>query len=162
MPGTPTLRAKYRDLRTKIKSIGMVPETLEGSGKNPDDDTWWAVVEDAGGAGGTREEVEALLGLEGEELDKAVEERCGLSYVRWSERHLARARTRLRAAQLKVALSGDRALLIWLGKILLSQKDQAGSGGAAPVQVLGMPKSGALELKDRSTSVIVKPDPQDE
>ena len=47
----------------------------------------------------------------------------------------ANGRTRLRQKQLEVALSGNPAMLIWLGKQMLGQSDKQEISNTGPVQV---------------------------
>ncbi|WP_372707733.1 RNA polymerase sigma factor [Brevundimonas sp.] len=75
------------------------------------------VVEGMAGVGATNVEIADFLGLN----EGTIRKRCGDTLTK------ARAslKTRLRQAQLKAALGGNPALLIWLGKQMLGQSDQS-------------------------------------
>lgn len=74
------------------------------------------VVEGMASVGATNVEIADFLGVD----EALVRRRCREVLVK------ARAglKTRLRQAQLKVALNGNPTMLIWLGKQMLNQADQ--------------------------------------
>lgn len=84
------------------------------------------VVEGMAGVGATNVEIADFLGLD----ESTVRARCGdvLTKAR------AGLKVRLRRAQMTAALGGNPAMLIWLGKQALGQKDKhelehTGEGG---------------------------------
>ena len=73
------------------------------------------VVEGMAAVGATNCEIADFLGVS----EALIRKRCGTVLIK------ARAglKTRLRQAQIKAALAGDRTMLVWLGKVLLGQKE---------------------------------------
>jgi predicted transcriptional regulator len=73
------------------------------------------VVEGMAGVGATNCEIAEFLGI----AESTVRKHCAPLL----EKTRAGLKTRLRQAQLKAALGGNPAMLIWLGKAMLGQKE---------------------------------------
>jgi hypothetical protein len=157
MAGTPTARQRLKDLRNELLKAGIDPETLERSAQLRDEGVLWDVAGLSLGGGATREEIASLLRLNGD-LDDKVMERFGLSFQQWSDREGARVRALVRSSQVKLAVEKlDRGLLIWLGKMLLGQKEDV-RHDTSPIQVIVMPKEdGSLSFQDTQGKSIGEP-----
>jgi DNA-binding CsgD family transcriptional regulator len=88
------------------------------------------VVEGMASVGATNCEIADFLGVS----EALVRKRCGAVLTK------ARAslRTRLRQAQIKAALAGNPAMLIWLGKQMLGQVEKhevSGTEGGHPIEL---------------------------
>ena len=86
------------------KKTGPVPKPIDPK-----------VVEGMASVGATTDDIADFVGcsrdtIERRFLDVLVKTRAGM-------------RLRLRQAQVKAALAGDRTMLVWLGKVVLGQKD---------------------------------------
>ncbi len=74
------------------------------------------VVEGMAGVGATNCEIADFLGVS----EAVIRKRCDALLIK----SRSGLKTRLRQAQLKAALGGNPAMLIWLGKQMLGQKDR--------------------------------------
>lgn len=106
----------------------------------------------------TEDEVCRVMGVTAEQLGRLInkhlrEEVCGKASQRITfdeafERFSAKARMDLRRKQLKLAMEGDRSMLVWLGKQYLGQRDPGrDKADGAPAQGAERP----------SATLIVKP-----
>lgn len=72
----------------------------------------------------TLTEIAALHGVTIDTIHARVKATWGMSFSEYYEMHAARSQRAIRQAQLKAALNGNSALLIWLGKQKLGQKEK--------------------------------------
>ncbi len=75
----------------------------------------------------TGEDVAYCLNVSYDTLERRVKEKYKISLAEFIKKAQSVGRISLRQKQFQVALSGDRAMLIWLGKQHLGQKDQPDS-----------------------------------
>jgi len=78
----------------------------------------------------TEQEIAGWFDMSIETLKKRCVEEHGLTFLELYTQKSAEGKTSLRRAQWKSALSGDRTMMIWLGKNHLGQRD-------APLEVTG-------------------------
>ena len=57
-------------------------------------------------------------------IERAVKRKFKIGYAEWSGQKLTRGRISLRRKQFEVAMNGNVAMLIWLGKQYLGQADK--------------------------------------
>ena len=74
----------------------------------------------------TKAEICKVLGMDRRTLDKCIAETYSdtPTWAEAFERFSAKARAELRRKQFEVAMSGDRSMLIWLGKNYLGQSER--------------------------------------
>ena len=87
----------------------------------------------------TGEECAAILDISYNNLNIKLKKEGHGGFEDYYKKHSATGRASLRRKQMKVALSGNKTLLIWLGKQYLGQSDKnelSGPGGG-PIVVVG-------------------------
>jgi hypothetical protein len=72
----------------------------------------------------TQEEIAAFLGCSVATIERRVEEDHGIKFAEYYAQKSAGGTQSLRRAQYKAAMAGNPALLIWLGKQKLGQRDK--------------------------------------
>lgn len=84
----------------------------------------WAQVDSLLGIHCTQEEICAVLDISEDTLTTRCKEDHRCTFSEYSKTKRRVGRTSLRRRQYQVAMSGDRAMLIWLGKNWLKQSDK--------------------------------------
>ncbi len=72
----------------------------------------------------TKEECANLFGMSVDTLTLRIQETTGDGFTAFNKIHAAKGKRSLRRAQFRLALRGNAALLIWLGKQWLGQEDK--------------------------------------
>jgi len=70
-------------------------------------------------------EISSFLGCSGDTIERRISEKFGITFAEHYEKYSSGGKISLRRSQYKAALSGNTAMLIWLGKQCLDQKDKA-------------------------------------
>lgn len=82
----------------------------------------------------TGEEISNILAISYETLVLAIQKKYKLSFPEYFAQKAARGKMSLRRRQYEAAMSGDRVMLIWLGKQYLDQKDNSRIDINTPIQ----------------------------
>lgn len=98
--------------RTTVVAKGRTPIPID-----------WGEVDEWLEAGCKGTEVASLLGISDDTLYERCSKEKGTTFSIYSAKKKASGEANLKWKQHKVALAGDRGMLIWLGKQRLSQKD---------------------------------------
>lgn len=77
----------------------------------------------------TRDEMAGVLGVSADTLEARIREEFDQTFAAWFERASAGGKASLRRMQWKKAKDGNVAMMIWLGKQYLGQRDQVVQGG---------------------------------
>lgn len=72
----------------------------------------------------TVEEIESIIGLSRDVMERQTMERFGLTFSVYAEQKKAGGKMSLRRRQFHAAMNGDKLMQIWLGKQWLNQKDK--------------------------------------
>ena len=113
----------------------------------------WKTLEVLFEAGARGSEVASNLGLTPDKLSNAIQMKTGYTLPEYRAYFMAKGNGRLRVAQMRLALKGDRQMLIWLGKNRLGQSENPKS----QEEFDGMLKSvldaiGKMDASDRELS----------
>lgn len=84
----------------------------------------WVAVGKLAGIHCTHEEIASFLEISVDTLHRAAKRDLELSFAEYYEEKKRLGAISLRRKQYELAMSGDRTLLIWLGKQLLKQSDK--------------------------------------
>jgi hypothetical protein len=84
----------------------------------------WELVEDLLGIQCTKVEVCDILKISDDTISRRCKSEFGLTYAEYSDQKGSKGRVSLRRKQYELAMSGDRVMLIWLGKQYLKQSDK--------------------------------------
>jgi hypothetical protein len=84
----------------------------------------WDVVNKYLQAGCMGTEVAAVIGCGPDTLYRRCQEEHGINFEAYRQSQLAYGDSLLKDKQFKIALEGDKVMLIWLGKQRLGQKDK--------------------------------------
>lgn len=84
----------------------------------------WKKIDNFLKAGCTGTEVAAFFGVHPETLYGACETKFNMRFSEYSQEKKASGDSLLRATQFKMALDGDKSMLIFLGKQRLGQRDK--------------------------------------
>lgn len=97
----------------------------------------WSKVDRMLEAGCDGTEVAATLGINEETLYRACERENKVGFVDYKATKRASGDRLLRMKQFEIAMTGDKAMLIWLGKQRLGQaeKQEHSGPGGGPIQV---------------------------
>lgn len=97
----------------------------------------WNKVDRMLEAGCDGTEVAATLGINEETLYRACERENKVGFVDYKATKRASGDRLLRVKQFEIAMTGDKAMLIWLGKQRLGQaeKQEHSGPGGGPIQV---------------------------
>jgi hypothetical protein len=71
----------------------------------------------------TGEEVAAILEISYDTLERAIKRKYRTNFAEWYKKYGAQGKASLRRKQYQVAMQGNTAMLIFLGKNLLDQSD---------------------------------------
>lgn len=71
-----------------------------------------------------RHRVAKAMGNDEKTINRIVKEKLGISFSEYIEKRFDEGNLKLLAKQYEVAMSGDRTMLIWLGKNRLGQSDK--------------------------------------
>lgn len=110
----------------------------------PRKDINWADVEKLCALQATEEEIAQFLGLSVDTLHRACKREYRMSFAEYFAQKRGMGKISLRRSQWQTAQKGNPALLIWLGKQYLGQKDRSAH------EVSG-PDGAPIETKDVST-----------
>lgn len=94
---------------------------IKGRPENPID---WDLVDSLLGIQCTQAEICQVIGISNDTLARRCKSDKNLTYAEYSDQKGANGRTSLRRKQYEVAMSGDRVMLIWLGKQWLGQSEK--------------------------------------
>lgn len=83
----------------------------------------WEQVNECARIGCTGEEIASILGCSYDTLERRVKETFEMPCAEYLKSQRGEVCASLRRTQLRLALKGDRTMLIWLGKQLLGQKE---------------------------------------
>jgi len=120
-------------IRNKTKGIRMDSQT-RGPGQPPVKIDW-AIVEMLLVKGCTGREITGRLGLGRHTLFDAVQREKKMLFSEYAEQFYAKGNTLLREVQFDKALSGDNAMLIWLGKNRMKQNENNNPQGSTGYKV---------------------------
>ena len=84
----------------------------------------WDTVENLCAIHCTGEEIAAILKIDYDTLNAAIEREFNSSFSDYFKKHSAKGKMSLRRKQYEVAQSGSVPMLIWLGKQYLGQSDK--------------------------------------
>ena len=84
----------------------------------------WKIVDQYLVAGATGTEVAAVLGIHPETLYNKCKKEHKIGFTEYSKQKKAKGDSLLKVKQFEMAMSGDRGMLIWLGKNRLDQSDK--------------------------------------
>lgn len=85
----------------------------------------WLAVDEMGRMHCTHHEIASVLRLDRDTIYKACLRDHGVTFSEYYDARKAEGKERLRRSQLKAALNGNPAMLIWMGKQLLGQVDKS-------------------------------------
>lgn len=85
----------------------------------------WKKVDQLLEAGSDGTQVAAYIGINEETLYRRVEEEFEIGFAVYKAQKRAKGDTLLLTKQFQVAMSGDKTMLVWLGKQRLKQTDKA-------------------------------------
>ncbi len=153
-PGRRAAPRKAKAKRKKGKAPGASPGAASKKGFAPETAAKWtsARVHALGLIHCTLEEVAAVLGLGARTVDRLMKD--DPAFRKAYEDGMAEGKASLRRMQYQAAMKGDKTMLIWLGKQLLGQSDQAylgvgaGKKGDAPEE----PVVFTLKIGNKSSS----------
>jgi len=94
-------------------------------GGRPVKDIDWDKVDELLMAGCFTTEIAANIGVHKNTLYQRCEKEKGCGFSAYSQEKKAKGESLLRKVQYDVAMSGDRTMLVWLGKQRLDQHDKA-------------------------------------
>mgnify|MGYP003649989596 FL=1 len=95
----------------------------------------WKVVESMCGIYCTGEEIAGVLGCSYDTLERAIKREYSLTFAEFFEQKAAKGKVSLRRKQFDSALSGDRTMLIWLGKQWLGQQDKQATENKSDIKI---------------------------
>lgn len=95
----------------------------------------WAKVETLCSIQCTQEEIAAVMEIHLDNLCQAAKREHGMTFADLFKKWREGGRASLRRQQWKKALEGNPALLIWMGKQVLGQKDQVDYREVEPVKL---------------------------
>ena len=72
----------------------------------------------------TMEEIAMVMSVTVETIDARCQEEHGITFSEYYQQKKAKGKSSLRHKQWQVAMSGDKTLLVWLGKQHLGQTDK--------------------------------------
>jgi len=106
----------------------------------------WAVVDKYLQAGCNGTEVAAVLGIDNETLYRRCQDDHKVGFEVYKQAKRAHGDSLLRAKQYQVAMTGDKTMLVWLGKQRLDQRDkqEVEQQGAIEVKIV-------REIKDKES-----------
>lgn len=84
----------------------------------------WETVKRQCAAGASGQSIAHELGIAGDTLYIRCQEDNGLDFSEFKRLHMSRGNDLLAMKQFELAMKGDKALLIWLGKNRLGQRDR--------------------------------------
>lgn len=84
----------------------------------------------------TGEEISSVIGISYSTLKRRIEETYGVNFEQYYKKESKAGLPSLRHAQWQKALEGNTAMLIWLGKQYLNQKDSPETIQTEPIQLL--------------------------
>lgn len=106
------------------KKAGSKPETNKGGRPEIEFDAkTWETLEALVKIQCTAEECASVLKCSEDTIDRRLNEKYGFGFAEYRKRFAAEGRVSLRRLQWKKAQTGDRVMLIWLGKQVLGQRD---------------------------------------
>jgi IS30 family transposase len=110
----------------------------------------WKEVDKYLEAGCSGIQIAATLGCHKDTLYSRCIQEHSCSFADYSARKKAKGDSMLHYEQFKLAMKGDRSMLIWLGKQRLDQKEDPNAGKNAVIQTFTELKKAAAEgsLKD--------------
>lgn len=94
----------------------------------------------------TQEEIALFLGCSISTIIRRVKEATGVNFERFYKKHSSGGKMSLRRAQYKAAIGGNSAMLIWLGKQDLGQRDKPKGEEIATPQPVAI----TIQVKDAS------------
>jgi hypothetical protein len=107
----------------------------------------WAMIDKYLQAGCDGTEVAATLGIDPRTLYRRCEEENHITFDAYKQSKRAHGDSLLKAKQFSVAMTGDKTMLVWLGKQRLGQRDkqEVEHDGAVEVKIV-------REIKDKGGS----------
>lgn len=69
-------------------------------------------------------EIAAYFDMHPDTFYRRVKEKHGIGFTEYSRQKKDTGKMKLRMAQMKAALNGDKSMMVWLGKNYLDQKDK--------------------------------------
>ncbi|MFA5379569.1 MAG: hypothetical protein WC455_27675 [Dehalococcoidia bacterium] len=98
----------------------------------------WAYTDKQLQAGCDGTEVAAALGMAADTLYRHCQKEKGMTFDAYKQIKKASGDSLLKTKQFQVAMTGDRTMLVWLGKQRLGQKDkqEVEQGGAIEVKIV--------------------------
>jgi len=85
----------------------------------------WGLVDKLLSIQCTKLEICGVIGVSDDTLSRRCQDEKGTTFAEYSVQKKTPGRMNLRRKQFEVALSGNVAMLIWLGKQILDQKDKS-------------------------------------
>lgn len=99
----------------------------------------------------TLEEISGWFNVSEDTIERRVKEEKKCNFADFYKMHSAKGKISLRRAQFKSALGGNAALLIWMGKQVLGQKDKYdGDTGVKPqpIKIEIIAEDGRIQKND--------------
>jgi hypothetical protein len=129
-----------------------MPNTPKRSAGRPKAIIDWDKVGKMLEAGATAEGIAATIGCDRDTLYNRCKSDLNQDFSAFSQERKAKGDELLRAKQFQVAMSGDKTMLVWLGKNRLKQTDKhaiehTGAGGA-PISIIIQGVAGADKPDD--------------
>lgn len=107
-----------------VKIMPRPPKPIKRQAARPLIPINWEKVDKFLEAGSTGVQIAALIGMHPETLyDRCAREK-GVGFTEYRSEKLEKGNSQLLGIQYKLAMQGDKAMLIWLGKNRLNQSDK--------------------------------------
>ena len=111
----------------KNKSVKKKPvkkKAVKNKGGRPEKPLDYKLIDNLCAIQCTGEEVASALNVSYETLNRRIKKKVKIGFKEYFEQKARKGRISLRRKQYQMALSGDRVMLIWLGKQYLKQAEK--------------------------------------
>jgi len=116
--------AKKTKKKVAKKTARKKPGPPKGTGGRPKKPIDWPKVANMGKIHCTQSEIAAVLDVSEDTLCRACKAEHGITFADYLKQKQEGGRASLRRRQYKLALAGDKTMLVWLGKNWLGQTDK--------------------------------------
>lgn len=110
----------------------------------------WTQIEKLASIFCTGEEIASVIGISYDTLERQVKEVHQMPCADYIKKHQGSGKASLRRAQFKSAMAGNNAMLIWLGKQYLGQKDSTAIDVDDNVQIKVINNKGKAKSGNKS------------
>jgi AraC-like DNA-binding protein len=104
----------------------------------------WEQVENLCRCQCTEKEISSQLGISVDTLQRAIQREKGCGFADYFAEKRQKGFVSLRTKQFSLAMTGDKTMLVWLGKQYLNQRDKSESSG---------PNGGPILVEFKATSL---------